>query len=60
MTEWWTTRSVAAAVAMGFAKMCSHWEKTRACLQPRLGVGRDTQGTAGFGLPAPVRGEAAD
>ena len=29
MTEWWTTRSIAAAVAMGLAKMRSHSEKTR-------------------------------
>ena len=60
MTEWWTTRSMAAAVAMGLAKMCCRWEKTRACPQPRLGVGRDAQGMAGFGLPPPVRGEAPD
>ena len=37
---------MAAAVAMGLAKMCSHWEKTRACPQPRLGVGGDAQGAA--------------
>ena len=29
MTEWCTTRSIAAAVAMGLAKMRSHSEKTR-------------------------------
>ena len=29
MTEWWTTRSMAAAVAIGLAKMRSHSEKTR-------------------------------
>ena len=27
---------------MGLAKICSHWEKTRACPQPRLGVGGDS------------------
>ena len=44
---------MAATVAMGLAKMCCHWEKTRACPQPRLGVGRDAQGTASFSLPPP-------
>ena len=29
MTEWCTTRSIAAAVAMGLAKIRSHSEKTR-------------------------------
>ena len=29
MTEWWTARSMAAAVAMGLAKVRSHYEKTR-------------------------------
>jgi hypothetical protein len=29
MTEWWTTRSMAAAVVMGLAKMRSYPEKTR-------------------------------
>ena len=36
MTEWWTTRSMAAAVAIGLAKMCSHWEKTRLEAMPGL------------------------
>ena len=31
MTEWCTTRSMAAAVAMGLAKMRSHSEKTEEC-----------------------------
>ena len=34
MTEWWTTRSMPAAVAIGLAKMCSHWEKTRLDVMP--------------------------
>ena len=29
MTEWWTTRPIAAAVAMGLAKMRSPSEQTR-------------------------------
>ena len=35
MTEWCTTRSMAAAVAMGLAKMRSHSEKTRLDWVPR-------------------------
>ena len=35
MTEWCTTAAIAAAVAMGLAKMRSHSEKTR--------FGRDAQ-----------------
>ena len=35
MTEWWTTMSIAAAVAMGLVKMCSHWEKTKLDVMPR-------------------------
>ena len=34
MTEWCTTRSIAAAVAMGLAKMRSHSEKTRFDVMP--------------------------
>ena len=34
MTEWCTTRSMAAAVAMGLAKMRSHSEKTRFEVMP--------------------------
>ncbi len=29
ITEWWTTRSIAASVVMGFLKIRSHSEKTR-------------------------------
>ena len=35
MTEWCTTRSIAAAVAMGLAKMRSHSEKTRFDVMPK-------------------------
>ena len=30
ITECWTTRPMAVAVALRLAKMCSHWENTRA------------------------------
>ena len=33
--ECWTTRSMAVAVAVGLATMCSHWEKTRLEVMPR-------------------------
>ena len=36
MTEWCTTRSIAAAVAMGLAKMRSHSEKTRFDVMPNV------------------------
>ena len=39
MTEWCTTRSIAAAVAMGLAKMRSHSEKTRFDVMPNAAFG---------------------
>jgi hypothetical protein len=29
MTQWWISRSMAAAVVMGSLKIRSHWENTR-------------------------------
>ena len=37
MTEWSTTRSMAAAVAMGLGKMRSHSERTRLDVMPSDG-----------------------